>query len=84
MKKILILLVILVISPSWILLAQEITLPAISTLKTQEDLERTSGDLVNAANWLEHTPLNTAMDKRKEVERFVFMWISTSKKVNVE
>ena len=84
MKKILLLVFALLLFQTASLIAQDITLPPLSTLKTQQDLDRTSEDLVKAANWLEQNPLITAMDKRKEVERFVFMWISASKKVNVE
>lgn len=63
--------------------AQTISLPAVSSLKTSADLDRTKDNLIEAANWLAQTPLNTHKEKRKDVERFVFMWISASKKVNV-
>jgi hypothetical protein len=64
--------------------SQNISLPPVSSLKTQQDLERTKPDLIKAANWLEQTPINGNPEKRKEVERFVFMWVSASNTINVE
>ena len=82
MKRILLLLIFAIALKSSI--AQQITLPPVSTLKTQADLDRTKADLIRAADWLEKNRIDKQKEKRKVVERFVFMWISASKKFNVD
>lgn len=51
---------------------------------TKEEFIKTEKDLINAAKWLENTPVGTQMDKRKRVNAYAIAWIINSPTVTVE
>lgn len=64
--------------------AQTFELPQNIKLASKEDYTSYEKNIIEAANWLEQTPLTEQKEKRREVERFIFSWISGSPAVNVD
>lgn len=58
-------------------------MPQNIVLTTKEDYVNYENDIINAAKWLEETPLNSEIEKRKEITAFVVTWISGSPNVSV-
>ena len=53
-------------------------------LKVAADYAKYEKDIIGAAKWLKVTPTDEQVEKRKEVEKFVAVWILGSPTVNVE
>jgi hypothetical protein len=59
------------------------TVPKSPILSSPEDYKSYEPDMVKAAKWLEETPLENNLEKRKEVNAFVLQWISGSPNVSI-
>lgn len=66
------------------LYCQTFEVPKNYELKVAADYTKYEKDIIAAAKWLKATPFNEQTEKRKEVSRFVVMWINGSPTVNVE
>lgn len=64
--------------------SQDFQLPANIVLKKDADYARYEGDVIAAVNWLEATPLNEQVAKRKDVNAFLTQWISGTPTVTVK
>jgi hypothetical protein len=53
-------------------------------LKSNEDYAKYGSAIIDAAKWLEETDLNKEANKRKEVNNFVWRWISGSLTINID
>ncbi len=59
------------------------TVPKSPILTSPEDYKSYEPDVVNAAKWLEETPLETNIEKRKEANAFVLQWVTGSPTVSI-
>lgn len=51
---------------------------------TKDEFVKSEPDFINAAKWLESTPVGTQMDKRKKMNAWVLQWIINSPTVSIE
>jgi hypothetical protein len=51
---------------------------------TKDEFVKSEPDFINAAKWLESTPIGTQMDKRKKMNAWVLVWITNSPTVSIE
>src|SRR5689334_10946002 len=58
--------------------------PPTGELNTKDDYAKTEKTFIAAAKWLLTIPLDQQVEKRKEVSRFIFKWVTGSPTVNVE
>lgn len=65
-------------------LAQSFEVPQEYEFATKEDYGRYHQQIIEAAGWLETTPLDKEPEKRQQVNTFVFQWLSGSPEVSVE
>jgi len=68
---------------SFISSAQDFEVPK-DPPSTKEEFVKSEKDIINAARWLEGTPIGTQMDKRTKVNAYVIAWITNSPTVTVE
>lgn len=54
------------------------------TLQRPDDYDEYKQDIVKTVNWLEATPINKEVEKRREATRFLFQWISGAPDVSVQ
>lgn len=54
------------------------------TLQRPDDYDEYKPDIVKTVNWLETTPINKEVEKRREATRFLFQWISGAPDVSVQ
>jgi hypothetical protein len=66
------------------LFGQSFEVPANYAFGTKADYARYEPEVIRAVNWLEATPLNQDVAKRKEVNAFLFKYIEGSPTVTVE
>lgn len=64
--------------------AQGFEVPQQYEFRSKEDYSRYHQQIIKAAGWLENTPLNQEEEKRRQVNAFVFQWLSGSPEVSVE
>jgi hypothetical protein len=62
--------------------AQDYEAPS-SPLSTKENYVTSEKDVIAADKWLEATPIGQQMDKRKQVNAWVMMWITGSPTVTI-
>lgn len=53
-------------------------------LRNKDDYAKYEPSVIDAAKWLEQTDLNQQEEKRKQVNQFVFQWVSGSPTVNID
>jgi hypothetical protein len=63
--------------------AQDFEVPSPYVFKKAEDYKQYEKDIIAAEKWLEATPFNEQVEKRKEVSAFVMKWIAGSPTVYV-
>lgn len=81
MKKTITLLLILFLSST--AFAQDIDIPENITLEKAEDYKRTEGLVLKSIDWIQNTPISKQGSKRKEVNSFIFTWMSGSPTVSI-
>jgi hypothetical protein len=64
-------------------MAQEFSVPKDYKLVAKEDYAPYENDILGAIEWLENTPIIDQQTKRKEVNAFLFKWITGSPYVDV-
>src|SRR5256885_4884307 len=79
------LIIILICSCSFIRIsAQEFELPAGYQFKTRLDYKQYEKDVINASKWLQGTPFNEQVSKRKDISTFVASWVNGNPVLHVE
>ena len=68
---------------SFIAATQDFEVPA-NVPATKEEFVKSEPDFINAAKWLESTPIGTQMDKRKKMNAWVLQWIIGSPTVSID
>ena len=63
--------------------AQEFVVPKNYVLKRASDFKKYEADVIACINWLENTPLNEEVKKRKEANAFFLEWIVGNKSVSI-
>lgn len=63
--------------------AQTFDVPAQYTLGKPDDFAKYEPQVINTINWLEATPVNDDMSRRKQAQRFLLEWASGSPKVSI-
>ncbi|HHC79245.1 MAG TPA: hypothetical protein ENK46_05135 [Flavobacteriia bacterium] len=58
------------------LFSQEFTIPKNVTLKSDSDYKKYENDVLQGINWLENTPINQQVAKRKKVSAFLLQWMT--------
>ncbi|MAY82990.1 MAG: hypothetical protein CMP59_02565 [Flavobacteriales bacterium] len=66
------------------LIAQEVDIPKDLKLENAEDYKETEQLFIDGANWLLNTPVEEEANKRKEINRFLMMWMTGSPTVTIE
>ncbi|PZR23267.1 MAG: hypothetical protein DI535_24295 [Citrobacter freundii] len=66
------------------LFAQEFEPPANPVLEKKDDYLKYETDIINAARWLEATPIGAQKEKRVRVNMFFTLWLTGSPTVTVE
>ncbi len=66
------------------LFAQDIEIPEDLKLETDEDYKGTEPLVIDAIEWLQNTPITQNPAKRKEVNAFLFIWVSGSPTVSIQ
>ena len=56
--------------------SQEFTIPKNVTLKSDSDYKKYENDVLQGINWLENTPINQQVAKRKKVSAFLLQWMT--------
>jgi hypothetical protein len=64
--------------------SQDFNTPPSYDFKTKEDYAKYETEVFLASKWLLATPFNEQVEKRKEVFRFIFAWVSGASNVDVE
>jgi tetratricopeptide (TPR) repeat protein len=64
--------------------SQTYEVPKNYAFKKAEDYKQYESSVIDAANWLENTPLDQEIDKRKDVSTFLVAWVSGSPSVSIE
>ncbi|MDO7846365.1 hypothetical protein Q5H92_08360 [Hymenobacter sp. M29] len=63
--------------------AQTFDVPAQYTLSKPDDFARYEPQVISTINWLEATPVNQDVSRRKQAQRFLLEWASGSPKVSI-
>jgi hypothetical protein len=63
--------------------AQTFDVPAQYTLSKPDDYARYEPQVLSTINWLEATPVNQDVSRRKQAQRFLLTWASGSPKVSI-
>jgi len=58
--------------------------PKNAELKAKEDYAKYEADIIQATKWIEETDFDKESDKRKEVGRFLMLWLMGSPNVSIE
>jgi hypothetical protein len=66
------------------LVAQQFEVPKNYVLKEKSDYPKYENDIIKGIDWLLQTPINAQAEKRKEVNRFLIMWLTGSPDVSIE
>ena len=66
------------------LFGQEFKVPENYSFKVAADYTKYEKDIIAAAKWLMETPFDQQTEKRKEVSKFVILWVNGSPTVRVE
>ncbi len=64
--------------------AQEFEIPDTIALNNEADYKKHETNVLNAINWVQATPIGEQKNKRKEVNAFLFKWMSGSPNVTIE
>src|SRR6478735_4426915 len=81
-KQLFIITVLLVFAQT--MFAQEFEVPKNISLKTNEDFAKYEKDVIACCKWLQATPLNQEVSKRKEAYAFLLSWGSGAPNVTIE
>ncbi|HEX8326176.1 MAG TPA: hypothetical protein VF629_01460 [Hymenobacter sp.] len=63
--------------------AQTFDVPAQYTLSKPDDFAKYEPQVINTINWLEATPANQDLSRRKQAQRFLVEWASGSPNVSI-
>lgn len=66
------------------LFAQDFQVPKNPVLKKKEDFAKYEKDVIACSNWLENTPLDKEVSKRKDASAFLLTWVSGAPNVTIE
>lgn len=66
------------------LFAQEFEPPVNAVLEKKDDYLKYEADIINAARWLEATPIGAQKEKRVQVNMFFTVWLTGSPTVTIE
>ncbi len=75
MKKLILLLFVFSLLITASIHAQEAPLPSSYTLQSETDYRQYESNVLASIQWLQNTPRNTNLAKRKQVEDFLIKWI---------
>ena len=83
MKHVMLFLIAIALLQSVSTSAQEFEVPG-NLPETKEECIQTEKEMINAAKWLEATPIGTNMDKRIKVNAWGMAWLTNSSNVTIE
>lgn len=66
------------------LYAQDFQIPKDYNFDEPGGIKKYEKDILNCINWLDNTPYNEQVDKRKEAYTFLVMWISKTSDISIE
>ena len=75
---------ILILALSIQLFSQEFEVPDNYKFETDDDYTKYESDVIKGVTWLIDTPLEKEPDKRKEVNKFLMMWLTGTPNVTIE